>query len=413
MAERRVGIYLLLIGCLLAGLVTGRPFFLNLTYLFAALLAASWLWSRIATFSVRIGRRTTTRTTQVGRSFDEQFTVYNTGLLPKLWLEVRDHSTLPNHRASRVAPTLWPRARYSWTTQTVCGIRGQFTLGPMTIIGGDPFGFFQSKRQLPATASILVYPATVLIESFGGVAGELSGGDSDRRRTHFVTTNAAGIRDYMPGDSLNRIHWRSSARRDRLLVKEFEIDPQGDVWLWLDLSAATLAVRADPDSGYALAAPGSNAYLLPSSEEYAVTVAASLAHYFLTSDRALGFVSYCPGRVVMPPDRGLRQLARIMETLAAASSNGSVPLAQTLALEGHLPGRGATAVVITADMSPAWGAEAYGLARRGLRVVVVLLDPASFGGTGRVEDQAVRLSLAGISSQIVRYGDNLTAVLSG
>src|SRR5690348_7242812 len=120
MADRRIGVYLLLIGCLLAGLLTGRPFFLNLAYLFGALLAASWLWSRLATFNVRIGRRTPTRTTQVGRPFDEQFTVYNTGLLPKLWLEVRDHSTLPNHRASRVVPTLWPRARYSWTAQTVC-----------------------------------------------------------------------------------------------------------------------------------------------------------------------------------------------------------------------------------------------------------------------------------------------------
>lgn len=412
MAERRVGVYLLLIGCLLAGLITGRPFFLNMAYLFAALLAAAWLWARVATLGIRIGRRTPTRTTQVGRPFDEQFTVYNAGLLPKLWLEVRDQSTLPNHHASRVVSTLWPRRRYDWSAQTVCSTRGQFTLGPMTLIGGDPFGFFQSKRQLPATASVLVYPATVPIMSFGGIAGELSGGDSDRRRTHFVTTNAAGIRDYMPGDSLNRIHWRSSARRDRLLVKEFEIDPQGDVWLWLDVCVAALATRTDPDSGYALAAPGTNAYLLPNSEEYAVTVAASLAHYFLTADRALGFISYCPDRVVMPPDRGLRQLARIMETLAAASS-GSVALAQALALEGHLPGRGATAIVITGDMSPEWGAEAYGLSRRGLSVVVVLLDPASFGGMGRAEDQAVRLSMAGITSQIVRYGDNLTAALSG
>ena len=54
-----------------------------------------------------------------------------------------------------------------------------------------------------------------------------------------ATSHAAGVRDYQPGDPLNRIHWKSSARKDRFMVKEFDQDPQGDVWILLDASKFT------------------------------------------------------------------------------------------------------------------------------------------------------------------------------
>ena len=95
---------------------------------------------------------------------------------------------------------------------------------------------------------IIVYPPTVPIHRFATPIGTLSGGEAVRRRAHFVTTNAAGVRDYQPGDSFNRIHWRSSARRDRLMVKEFELDPLADVWIFLDLSQGSLVERSDQAS---------------------------------------------------------------------------------------------------------------------------------------------------------------------
>ena len=52
-----------------------------------------------------------------------------------------------------------------------------------------------------------------------------------------VTPQAAGVRDYAPGDALRRIHWPTSARRDRLMTKEFDQDPQADVWIFLDAYA--------------------------------------------------------------------------------------------------------------------------------------------------------------------------------
>ena len=89
----------------------------------------------------------------------------------------------------------------------------------------------------------MVYPPTYPLPGFSPPVGQVSGGDALRRRTHYVTTNVAGVRDYVPGDSFNRIHWPSTARTNRLIVKEFELDPLSDVWLMLGFGVAGYLLR--------------------------------------------------------------------------------------------------------------------------------------------------------------------------
>ena len=412
MANRRNAFYILLIIFLVAGAFTERSFFFHLAYALAALLAGSFLWSWTAVNFMRLGRVTQARRAQVGRTLEESFAVHNTGLLPKLWLEVRDHSTLPNHNASHVVPALLPRQRYRWDVRTICTQRGQFTLGPMTVLSGDPFGLFQFPRKIAAVSSIIVYPPTVPVHRFAAPAGTLSGGEAVRRRAHFITTNAAGVRDYEPGDSFNRIHWRSTARKDRLLVKEFELDPLADVWIILDLSRESLVERPEARAnGLNVFAPPPN--LPPSTEEYGVTIAASLAAYFVEKGRALGFVTYAPQREIVQPDRGSRQLTRILEILAVAHSTSDLTLKQMISLESSHLARGTTLVLITATQAEDWTGEVDTLQRRGIRVIPVLIDPVSFGAAG---PPAQRLSEmienTGATVYTIRQDDDLTAALS-
>ena len=104
-----------------------------------------------------------------------------------------------------------------------------------------------------------------------------------------------------------------------------------------------------------------------------------LAQYFVEKGRALGFVTYSPYREIVQPDRGPRQLTRILEILAIARSETQFSLRQMLALEAGYLGRGTTAIIVTASTDPGWAAEAHTLSRRGIRVIAVLVDPQSFG----------------------------------
>ncbi len=411
MPNRRNAFYSLIIFCLVAGALSGRAFFFTLAYALGAVLIGAFLWSWTTVNWLTISRYTLARRAQVGQPLDETFHVRNTALLPKLWVEVRDHSTLPGHNASHVVPLLWPRKGYRWDVRTLCTRRGEFTLGPMTLVSGDPFGLFQYVRRFPASSTIIVYPLTVPVHGFAAPVGPLSGGEAVRRRTHVVTTNAAGVREYQPGDSYNRIHWRSTARREQVMVKEFELDPLADVWLFLDLSAGSLVERVPAYANSYL--PIVPPHLPPSTEEYGVTIAASLAQYFVNKGRALGFVTYAPRREIVQPDRGPRQLTRILEILATVHSESEFSLDQMLSLEATHLGRGTTVVLITAAQHERWIAEAHTLVRRGMRVIAVLLDAHSFGAPfSRLPYLQQMAEAAGLTVYIIRQDDDLTSALS-
>ncbi len=414
MPNRRNTVYLLLILTLMTGLFTGRAFFFNLAYLFLGLIVISFLWSWLSVRWISIGRRTRARRAQVGRTLDEIFEVRNHAWLPKLWLEVRDHSELPGHRASHVVPPLGIRGRYRWHVETPCLARGEFRLGPLTLISGDPFGLFLSPRRLAAVSSVVVYPAMVDLSYFELPIGTLSGGEARRRRAHFVTANAAGVRDYVSGDSFNRIHWPSSARKDRLMVKEFDIDPLVDIWLFVDFSAASLVEHPSIERVNQTGPVISTGTGIPrSTEEYGVVAAASLARYFVEKlERAVGFVAYTPYREVYQPERGNRQLNRILEALAVARSLSDYSLAQMLTLETPYLTRGTTLVIVTASLDAAWVHEAQILVRRGIRPVCVLVDPERFGGNRNSAELQAILRLAKIPTIVVRMGDDLVAALS-
>src|SRR5207245_8543889 len=114
----------------------------KLTYVLLTLFVLSWLWAR---YSLRklIFRRTSAATrVQVGDIFDERLMLDNESVMPKLWVQIADGSTLPKHRAGYVA-SMGGRKRAAWKARTVCKRRGRFQLGPVTATSGDPFGLFR------------------------------------------------------------------------------------------------------------------------------------------------------------------------------------------------------------------------------------------------------------------------------
>jgi uncharacterized protein (DUF58 family) len=401
---------------LIVALATGRQLLLRLLYLQSAILVLSFAWTLLNLHGVSLVRQTRSRRAQVGQLAEERFLVRNLGWFPKLWLEVRDHSQLPGHLASRVVSSLAPRSYRGWLVRTRCVERGIFRLGPLTLASGDPLGLFRAERHLPATSTILVYPATVDLPGFEPPVGVLPGGDAIRRRAQYITTNVAGIRDYAPGDSFNRIHWPSTARTGRLMVKEFELDPLADIWIVLDMERSVHVGEADVPPAAVQLPPLESLFefeLAPTTEEYAVTIAASLSKHFIGLNRSVGLITYGgAGRRVLQADRGERQLDKILEQLATVRAAGRVTLEQLLVAEERLFGRNTTVVVITPSTSEEWIQRLRDLGRRGARTVAVLLEASTFGDAPPALEAVSSLIANGIPSYIVKCGDRLEEALS-
>jgi uncharacterized protein (DUF58 family) len=417
---KRAWIFILIgVASLALGLNTGRTLFYNVLYLVVLALVLSLIWAYAGISSVRLSRRTRSRRSSVGKLAEESFSVANTGFLPKVWLEIRDHSTLPVHRVSQVLNALAPKRERHWAVRTICRRRGRFTLGPLSLVSGDPLGLFEFRRDLKVSSDIVVYPAMIPIPSFAPPLGQLPGGDAVRQRTHYITTNVSGVRDYAPGDSFNRIHWRSTARHGRLIVKEFELDPTADIWILPDLHGAVQysipVEEPEPQDPWIAILRGHrrpDIELDPSTEEYIITIAASVAQHFVYKDRAVGMMAYAQDREVMQPDRGHRQLTKMLETLAMVRAEGDLPIGQLLLGEGERLGRGVTMVVITPSIDRHWIAAARDVRRRGVTIIAVLLDPASFGGPEGAENTMAELQASRIPAYLVRNGDNLSESLS-
>lgn len=395
---------------LIAGLATGRTMFYNVFFLLVAVIALSYLWAWAGLNWLRLTRHTRSRRAQVGRPVEESFRLRNTGPLPKLWLEVMDASDLPGHRASHVAYNIPTSTEYAWTTRTYCLERGRYRLGPITLISNDPFGLFTIRRELSHTTNVVVYPATYTLRSFPMPVGTLPGGDALRRRTHQITANAAGIREYFPGDSFNRIHWPSTARKGRLLVKEFELDPMSDVWIFLDMAAAShFGERHLDPSQIAEQSAGRRPprFELPNStEEYCISIAASIAQYFLRNDQSLGLVAAGQSWETVQADRGDRQVLKILETLSVLRAEGLIPLHEILYRETTGLARGSTIIIVTPSVNVRWARTARHLASSGLRVVAVLVDPESFGGVPGVAKVAAELEVGGITPIVIERGSD-------
>ena len=398
---------------------TGRDLFFRLAYLILGVEVFSFLWAAYTVSTFELERKLITPRTQVGRMAEERFLVHNTGHLAKIWIEIADDSELKSHNVSRVLNALRAGLRWSWTVRTVSRRRGRFRLGPITISSGDPFGMFVFHRRMPGTvAAITIYPAAFDLTTFATPMGQLSGGEAIRRRTHHTTTNVAGTREYAPGDSFNRIHWPSSARMERLIVKEFELDPAADIWIFLDMERGVQAGQWRENSwdlgdlSELWIGERKAIRLPPTTEEYIVAIAASVAKYFLRAQRAVGFISYGHQHEIIQPDRGERQLNRLLEVLAVLRAEGSINFGHVLAIESARLGRNNTLVSITPSLETGWVKSLRETKRRGLRSIAAIADVNTFGGHGDIAGVTAELLGSGIPTYVVREGDDLQAALS-
>lgn len=378
----------------IAALVAGVPILYYLVYALVALVALSFVWTRTLVQSLSVTRVLRTKWCIVGEAVVEEFTLRNFSRVPGLWVEVRDESTIPGYEPGSVQ-ALGGNDERSWRSSKACERRGLYTLGPLRLLTGDPFGIFQGEVTYHASTSFIVYPPLVELPDLPMPYGRLQGASRTHLRSLDVTTDASGIRAYAPGDGLHRIHWLSSARSGDLRSKEFDFEPSGNLWVVIDLDA-----RVHAGTG------------LESTEEYAVNVAGALVHRAIRDGKAVGIVAYGTVRTVVPPGKGTAHLWRLMEVLATIRADGPDPLERVLREVQATLGRGLSVVTVTPSTDPAWVQHLQASGMRSIAPAVVLVDAPSFtrqpetvaraGLSARA--LAAQLGGAGILSYVVRKG---------
>ena len=389
---------------------TSWPYLDELLIVMLGLIVIGFIWSRLSVAGVEVVRVIPGDRLQVGQDLEEDVTLRSRSILPRLWLEVGDLSTVGGHGVGRVV-NLGSRGVVSWTTRTVVLRRGRFRVGPTLLRGGDPFGLFSRNRVVGASREVVVYPAVDESRGYAPPTGMLSGGAVAAARGATTTTSVSSIREYVPGDPLNRISWTTSARRGELMVKELEFDPSSDVWLVLDLQLSTHIGAVYPVGSGSRRAPP--APWLDTTEEYAVSAVASLSSWLLAAGRSVGLVTTGENRVVIHPERGQHHQIRILESLAVVAADGVSPLEQVLIEEARRFTGPSAIVVVTASTEPDWVGVLAEVAGRGARAGAVVIQADSFGPAASVEDVTDALGGVAIRSHLIACGDHIGESLAG
>ena len=362
---------LLVIGAILviAAFSTGQPFLFYLVYLGIFVVGGSYVLTRLGLSDLEAGYAVNQLSGHVGDRLRVTYTIRNTSRVPKPWLEIHNPTSLPAGLPGR-ALSLGARTERSWLVRTPLTRRGHFRIEPLQIRTGDPFGFFESSAAVGTGVTAVVYPRVDPLPLWKLPAANVDGSHAMPERTLQTSPLATTVRPWAPGDSFNRIHWKSTARHGEIQVKEFELEQTADAWIVLDLERAAQSGRGDE-----------------STTEVAVRVAASVADKAIRENRAVGLTVNAHRLAQLPPDRGGRQHLKIMQLLAAVDGDGATPLGESLVATVPRIRRGMTAVVITPSLDRSWVKPLAALRARGVGCVAITFDIESFQGFAADEEQ--------------------------
>jgi uncharacterized protein (DUF58 family) len=162
--------------------------------------------------------------------------------------------------------------------------RGVVVVGPAMTVRGDPIGLLRRAVSWTHSIEIFVHPITVRLDSLGtGFLRDLEGQTTNELSMSDLAFHA--LRDYQPGDDRRYIHWRSSAKTGRFMVRQF-----------LDTRRSHVALIIDSDSAN---------YTDPDEFELAISAAASIAVRTVSDDQE---VTVLAGEHADPGGRGTRVL---------------------------------------------------------------------------------------------------------
>ncbi len=269
--------------------------------------------------------------------------------------------------------------------------RGRYVVEQARATVDDPFGLARMDVELDARGSLLVYPRLVPLDRLFSESGAHA---QDGRR--LLLRRPSGfdlhsVREYEQGESLRKVHWKTTARRGQLMVKELEDAPRDEIAVILDADAS--AVVED-------------------SFDVQVRAAGSILRAHAAHNR----------RAVLAVNSAARPSVRVtsldgdwlaaLAVLAEAEADGTRPVVEMLSRESGPASRAVETVVITARLSGALATKLVQRSLAGQGVSIVWVDSASFAGRPtKVEPELLRLQAAGVAVAVVRRGDSLAAVL--
>lgn len=340
-------------------------------------IAVAELWRRHSLDQVDYRRKPHFTRAFPGESVDLRLEIENNKLLPVSWVRTEDNWPHPVGPADEnlLAPSHHPdrglltnlfslrwfeRARRSYTL--LFRQRGEYRVGPTRLRSGDLFGLYEQERELDNPAYLTVFPELVPLEDLHLPAEDPFGDRRSRRRIFEDPNRPMGVREYRPENSFRRIHWPATAHTGDLQVKVYQPTSAQEMVVCLNV----------------ITFPHHWEGVYPPLLERLVSVAATLVYEGVQMGYQVGLISngclaYSDQPFRVPPNRSPKQLANLLQALAAVTPMVTTSFEDFIVKEMPKVHFGASLVVVTAVTRPELSESLVKLKRHGRRITLVSL----------------------------------------
>lgn len=238
--------------------------------------------------------------------------------------------------------------------------RGRFRWSGVTVYGTDALGLVTMSRVYDVSPTdVLVVPTPMPLELDLPSASGWGSAETEAGQARGAGIEPRGVREYSPGDSIRYIHWRSSARSQRLQVKEFETGSH---------AAVGFVIQRSVGSEHGI---GGNTTL-----ERMCSNAAYLTDRMLRNGAQVLFPTIEEG--VKPSSSPHERQQEILATLASIEADGEEKVSSEVLRAAALLPYGAMMYVLISTQDADLPAAIHGVIGRGQKVVLLAYDPADY-----------------------------------
>ncbi len=284
LTSRGIGFLVAALVCFVAAPVLSLPALLYVTVLLLGLVVFSTIFVFGGHSNVRIERSFSPQVVGPGLTARATVRVTNLSMIPCLEAEWEDH--LPSGisgDAAGVLPALGgsrqsdSRVSFSYTLQGLR--RGRHEIGPLKVQVLDPFGLVFRRHSFGAAEPLIVLPRRVDLAPLAPHGESAEGATRPAPQHVGVGDDDVIARAYLPGDAMKRLHWKATAHRGQLMVRQEEqqINPRAGVFL--DCEPRSQGTARD----------GKGAWEHSPTFEWGVVAAASIVHHLARSGHVVSF----------------------------------------------------------------------------------------------------------------------------
>ncbi len=368
------------------------PYLAFALYAFLILLLLSHLSARVWLAGLDCERSISRQTLRQGEETEVTVTVQNRRGIPIPWILLEDYHPADclrrgNHLALAI---LMPGQSVELKYRLRCPRRGYHRIGPLLMTSGDLFGLQRRFRSSTQRDYVSVLPTIAYIDTFDVAARRPMGPVRISNRIYQDPTRINSLREYVPGDPLNSIHWKATARTGTLHVKTYEPSSVTGGTLLLDLHTDSyLPEDREQRQELAITTTASIAYLLQQSGEQVGMLtnardAAEVAEYELEQEAVYSrdeadrqnrgeATSTRLSPLSVPTRRSLSQATYIIENLARVLPGQGMKMEAMILQEApHLPRDGALLPVLP-QVSPCLALALAAMKTQGFAITVFFI----------------------------------------